>query len=148
MKKTLLSLCLLALLSGSAWAQDVTQAITINGEPVEKTAVQLAFSGDNVTLTYSDQSTQTADMGVVSITFSTSTGIGSLTAFEYKGLVDGWMSLGGLAAGTQVAIYDAAGHQLFAGKATGTEMQVDAASLQSGVYVLRVGNQAVKFLKQ
>lgn len=148
MKKTFFTLCLMALLGGTTHAQEITQTITINGETVEQTAVQLAFSGDNVTLTYADRTTQTADMATVSITFNTSTGIGAISAFEYRGLVDGQMNISGLNAGTQVCVYDNAGRQLFSQQATGSSMQMDATTLAPGVYVLRVGQQTVKFLKK
>ena len=61
------------LLSFVAVADDV-QTVTIGDAPVDKTVRQITFSGDDITLLFSDNSTQTADMDdEVKITFKLST---------------------------------------------------------------------------
>ena len=60
MKKTFLAFgCLL--MSLEVLADDV-QTVTIDGTTVNKTVTQITFSGDDVILHFSDNSTQTADM--------------------------------------------------------------------------------------
>ena len=60
MKKTFLAFgCLL--MSLGALADDV-QTVTIGGTTVNKTVTQITFSGDDVILHFSDNSTQTADI--------------------------------------------------------------------------------------
>ena len=69
MKKTicLFTLCLLGL---TAAAEDGTrQTVTVNGTIVDKTVKKITFSGDDVVLNFTDDSSQTADMEQVSISF-------------------------------------------------------------------------------
>lgn len=58
---------------GTAFA-DTEQTVTVNGATIGKFVTQLTFSGDNVTLTFDDSSTQTVDMSLVniSLTYGTS----------------------------------------------------------------------------
>ncbi len=68
MRRTFTLLILLATLSTIAKA-DSKETVTINGKAVNKSATHLTFSGDEVSLTFSDGSTQTADISEVSIDF-------------------------------------------------------------------------------
>lgn len=68
-KKQLLILAVGALTSLSASA-DINEELTINGQPVEKFVTQIAFEGDNVVLTFDDQSQQKEDMATVVINLS------------------------------------------------------------------------------
>lgn len=68
-KKQLLILAAGALTSLSASA-DTNEELTINGQPVEKFVTQIAFEGDNVVLTFDDQSQQKEDMATVVINLS------------------------------------------------------------------------------
>ena len=68
-KKQLLILAVGALTSLSASA-DTNEELTINGQPVEKFVTQIAFEGDNVVLTFDDQSQQKEDMATVVINLS------------------------------------------------------------------------------
>lgn len=50
---------------------DNKQTVTIGGSTVEgKTVTEITFDGDNVTLKFSDNSTQTEDMSLVKLAFT------------------------------------------------------------------------------
>jgi len=49
---------------------DNKQTITVNGSTVDKTVKEITFDGDNVTLVYSDETTQTEDMSLVKLAFA------------------------------------------------------------------------------
>lgn len=49
---------------------DTWETILVNGSSVDKTATRLTFNGDEVTLSYDDGSTQTADLSTVNIAFN------------------------------------------------------------------------------
>ena len=49
---------------------DNRQTVTINGQTVGTTVKEITFNGDNVTLLFSDDSTQTEDMSLVQLAFS------------------------------------------------------------------------------
>lgn len=44
---------------------DNKQTVTIDGSQVSKTVKEITFNGDNVTLTYDDETTETQDMSLV-----------------------------------------------------------------------------------
>ena len=74
MKRKTLLFSLLMLLSGGSVLADSQQTVTINGAPVDKFVSKLTFSGDQVTLIFDDNSSQTEDLSLVSIglTYGTS----------------------------------------------------------------------------
>jgi len=82
MKKLLISQMFVLCLCSNAMAE-TTQTVTVNGSPIDKQVTQLTFSGDNVTLLFNDNSSQTEDMSLVNIMFSyTATGINNILATE------------------------------------------------------------------
>ena len=58
-----------ALFSTYVWA-DNKQTVTINGQSVNKTVTEITFNGDNLTLTYSDGTSEESDMSFVKLAFS------------------------------------------------------------------------------
>lgn len=69
MKKTRLILSMLALLNaGNTLAEDA-MTVTINGQPVKENIQNIAFSGDNAIITFSNETTQTVDMDQLCVTF-------------------------------------------------------------------------------
>lgn len=68
MRRSIILFTLLVTLSAIAKA-DSKETVTINGTAANKNITHISFSGDNITLTYSDGATQTADMPMVTIDF-------------------------------------------------------------------------------
>ena len=147
MKKIVTLLLSLFLTVGTAFA-DNSQVVIINGQKVEKFATKITFSGDNAIVTFSDGTTDTADMSNVVIHLNVSTDISKVQTFNFNGLIGDELHLSNIAEGTAVTIYDATGKVLQQVKATDTTLSLNTASLKNGVYVLKAGNQIVKFLKK
>lgn len=88
MKNKALFAFLPAMLSGSVACADTGQTVRVNGSEIDKFVTELTFSGDNVTMTFSD-GTQTEDMSLVTIdltyTDDTTTGV---YEFENKNTQD------------------------------------------------------------
>lgn len=147
MKKIVTLLLSLFLTVGTAFA-DNSQVVIINGQEVEKFATKITFSGDNAIVTFSDGTTDTADMSNVVIYLNVSTDISKVQTFNYNGIIGDDIRLSNIAEGTTVTIYDATGKVLQQVKATDTTLSLNTASLKNGVYVLKAGNQIVKFLKK
>ena len=141
-------LTLLLCLSTTLWV-NAQQEIIINGQPVEKTVVQLTFSGDNVILHFNDNSTQTTDMGDVTIRLfdNGTTDIRQLQTFRVKQPVDGRLVIEGVAAGIPVFIYDTTGKMIQRTIATEDITILDISSLKRGIYLLKTGKQIIKFIK-
>ena len=145
MKKLLFLFSAALLMLASPIKAVTTQTLIINGEPVEKVVTKITFNGDLAVLTFSDATEISEDMGNVILQFSSApTSIKDIAVFQMNKAVDGELNIEGLPAGTQVVIFDASGKQLMATMAT----QINVSSLKSGVYVLKAGNQIVKFVKQ
>lgn len=147
MKKIVTLLLSLFLTVGTAFA-DNSQVVIINGQEVEKFATKITFSGDNAIVTFSDGTTDTADMSNVVIYLNVSTDISKVQTFNYNGIIGDDIRLSNIAEETTVTIYDATGKVLQQVKATDTTLSLNTASLKNGVYVLKAGNQIVKFLKK
>ena len=91
------------------------QTLVINGEKVEKVVARITFEGDNVVLTFSDQTAQTADMENVKLSFTPEdlTAIGTI-----RNAVNKTFSIEGLEPGTEIIIYTTDGEQVFTIRAT------------------------------
>lgn len=49
---------------------DNTQTVVVDGTTINKNVTRLTFSGDDVVMTFADNTSQTADMSLVSISFT------------------------------------------------------------------------------
>lgn len=150
MKKQFLALCLAVGLAVPTMAAVAIagQTITINGQTVEKEATELTFSGDNVVLHFSDGSTQSADMSTVSISFDPTTGIDEISTFTLKGATEGVLNISGLKPGMKLQVYDASGRMVANSKSVAESTVVDLSNMKGGVYILRAGNNVIKFVKR
>ena len=151
MEKRLL-LCLLLLIGfGTNAVAQTQQTVTVNGQTVEKTVVQITFDKDQVVLHFSDGLTQTADMDDVSIAFSPSDAesISSLlsNAFIFHGVVNGQLTIGNLQEGTHLTIFNANGQRMMSAQSTGGTTTLQVSQLPTGTYILKAGSQYVKFQK-
>jgi hypothetical protein len=68
--------------------------------------------------------------------------------FHVKGHVRDVLYIEGITPGAEIGIYAANGAQKYLGKSNGKNSSVDVSRLSRGVYLLRVGRQAVKFIKE
>ena len=134
-------LCLMTVIPANA---AVRQTITVNGETIEKTVAKVTFEGDDLVLHFSDETTLKADMAVVTIAFDASSGISTVLIGEMRRLVDDQLVLGNVPQGAKAILFDAAGKQLL----TTTDSTIDMHRMKSGVYMLKVGSQIVKFMKR
>lgn len=109
MKKLLAILCT-ALATGSAKA-DTVQTLTVCGQTVEQRVVAFTFEGDQVTITFDNNSTRTEDMNNVGL------------AIQYRGEADG--------------IYSTSAERMPSGplyNLNGQRMQTDR-PLSKGIYI-------------
>lgn len=118
MKKLLIIYLFVMSLCANAMAE-TTQTVTINGTTVNKSVTQLRFIGDNVTLLFDDNSSQTEDMSFVNISFSYTTGIDNVQVSEKS---------------KDVKVYSISGQ--YVGNTT--------AGLQKGIYIVNGKKIAVK----
>ena len=107
-----------------------------------------SFDGDNVILHFNDGTQLSADMASVIINFGTTTGIDNIQAFNLKGTVGGILNLTGITPGQTIQIYDISGKKILETKVSVESQNVDISSAKAGAYILRTGNNVVKFIKK
>ena len=145
MKKILFLISAFMMMCTSSIKADTTQTLIINGDVVEKIVTKITFEGDNAVLTFSDETNISEDMGNVILRFSSSpTSIKNVEAFQLNNVVGDNLDINGLAAGTKVTIYDASGKDVI----TTNGSNINVSGLKPGIYILKAGNQIVKFIKK
>ena len=145
MKKLLLLFSAIMLMLVSPVKAGTTQTLIINGEVVEKVVTKITFEGDLAVLTFADETFISEDMGNVIMQFTSSpTSIKNVEAFKLNKAVGDNMEIDGLVEGTQVQVFDATGKQVI----VTNDPTINVSSLKPGMYILKAGNQIVKFAKK
>ena len=122
-----------------------TQTLIINGEVVEKVVTKITFEGDLAVLTFADETVVSEDMGNVIMRFMSSpTSIKNVEAFQLNKAVGDNLEIDGLVEGTQVQVFDASGKQVI----VTYDSTINVSSLKPGMYILKAGNQIIKFAKK
>lgn len=125
------------------------QTVTVNGEVLTgKTVNTMTFSGNDVTLVFTDNTTETYDMELVKVFFGTNTGINDISIASKYFFVSSELVVDGISAGTTVSIFDMGGKMVAGKKSDGNIVRISIDSLQSGVYVMSAGSTVVKFIKK
>lgn len=145
MKKLLLLFSAIMLMLVSPVKAGTTQTLIINGEVVEKVVTKITFEGDLAVLTFADETVVSEDMGNVIMRFMSSpTSIKNVEAFQLNKAVGDNLEIDGLVEGTQVQVFDASGKQAI----VTNDPTINVSSLKPGMYILKAGNQIVKFAKK
>ena len=151
MKRKLLTTLLLASsFFVTSWAED-NQTVTINGRTIEMTVVSMSFNGDQVILSFSDQTSMTIDMSTLHITLPSGfpTDISQMEAYQLANSIEnGVLRIKNLKAKMPISIFNAKGLEVVRAVAHEKETLIDMTRQPSGVYLLRAGNQIVKFVKR
>jgi len=143
MKRFLVAAGLLLIGGVSAIA---AQLLTINGETVEKTVTRITFDGDNVVLHFGDE-TSSHDMESVLLQFKKTDDIANIQTGFVTGLVGDMLFVEGIESGAHLEVYSIQGMLCTEVVAAGNSAEIDMSGFNAGVYILRVGNQVVKFVK-
>lgn len=151
MKKLLLFVAML-LAVGSSRADGVFK---VNGENIQKTPtfITLDYSrAGYIQVQFSDSSVVSYNMNLVEFYPNEVNAIQNTMKegafFHVKGHVRDILHLEGITPGAEIGIYAANGAQKYLGKSNGKNTSVDVSRLSRRVYLLRVGRQAVKFIKE
>lgn len=136
----------------SSWAGGVFK---VNGEVIKKTPTLITMDYSqigNILVQFSDSSVVSYNMNLVEFYTDEANSIQNTMKegpfFHIKGRVGDVLHLEGITPGAEIGIYAANGAQKYLGKSDGENTSVDVSRLGRGVYVLRVGRQAVKFIKE
>lgn len=148
MKKKISILASLVI-AGSSMAALANAVFTVNGQKVEKAVAHLTFDGDNVNLNYADQTSESHDLEALAIKFDDSlTAVGSLNFSKLSVTVGSTLEINGIEPGTQLSVYDVNGRMIASQVAADSYEVIDLSAAPAGVYILRAGNEIVKFVKR
>ena len=130
----------------------------VNGEVITKTPTLITLDYSqigNILVQFSDGSVVSYNMNLVEFYPNEVSSVSSIQNtmkegpfFYIKGHVRDVLHLEGVTPGAEIGIYSANGAQKYLGKSNGKDTSVDVSRLGRGVYILRVGRQAVKFIKE
>lgn len=144
-KKTLTTLLLMAL----TFSANADNEVLINGNKMEKDAAKLEFDGDKATIGYSDGSTFNYDMEEVEIYFTlTSSAKNAANFLKLNSVVTDEMQISGLNGSEKLEVRNTLGETLLSHKANAESVTLDLRTLSKGVYLLKLDNQSVKFIKK
>lgn len=154
MKRKLLSVLVL-LLSVTVQAQS-DGLLTINGEIVKKDPVAITLDYEemgNVIVEFTDGAKVSCNMNRLEILPNGLSAIRQVEVakegfFVIKGAVRDELRVEGAKPGADVMIYSAGGTLLMKDKTSSSQYVADVSRLQRGVYLLQIGKQTVKFIKQ
>ena len=151
MKRLILNALAVICMGINCNAQD-KQTIIVNGEKLEgKNVVSITFDGDDANLLLSDNSTLNINMEKVEILFNAnSTGIEELrtSVFNYNGIVDDYLVIGGITPFTAIAIYDSTGRLRTRVNADSGATSVYVGNLGKGIFTAKAGKHVIKFAKK
>lgn len=151
MKRLILNALAVICMGINSNAQD-KQTIIVNGEKLEgKNVVSITFDGDDANLLLSDNSTLNINMEKVEILFNAnSTGIEELrtSVFNYNGIVDDYLVIGGITPFTAIAIYDSAGRLRNRVNADSGATSIYVGNLGKGIFTAKAGKHVIKFAKK
>lgn len=151
MKRLILNALAVICMGINCNAQD-KQTIIVNGEKLEgKNVVSITFDGDDANLLLSDNSTLNINMEKVEILFNAnSTGIEELrtNVFNYNGIVDDYLVIGGITPFTAIAIYDSAGRLRNRVNADSGATSIYVGNLGKGIFTAKAGKHVIKFAKR
>ena len=125
--------------------------LMVNGEMAERSNLaEITFVGDDLELKYADGSSFKLDMESVEVKFSATSGINAATAniCSIGSSVDDHIYLKNIEKGSVIQIIRTDGIVLYSAIANGSEMTINTDKLTPSPYLLKVGNQIVKFLKK
>ena len=152
MRKIVLFLVLLLAISNSR-ADGVFKV----NEEIEKTPTLITLDKSQtgyIQVKFRDGSVVSYNMNLVEFypDYNIATSIQNTTKeevfFHIEGRVRDVLHLEGITPGAEIGIYSANGAQKYRGKSNSENMSIDVSNLSQGVYILRVGRQAVKFIKE
>ena len=144
-KKTLSTLLLMAV----TLCAGASNEVLINGNKAEKDAAKLEFDGDKAKVEYSDGSTFNYDMEEVEILFTTTSSQNTVANFlKLNSVVTDELQISGLNGGENLLVCNTLGETLVSRKADCESVTIDLKGLSKGVYLLKIDNQSIKFLKK
>ena len=124
--------------------------ITINNNEIEKIPYKIEAVGIYLKVTFDDNSSIMSRMDDTIVRIDDPSGIKSVGIpeyYSYKNEVGDIVKIDGLKNGDNILLYSGKGVMLSSSRSDGNSLTLDMSKYASGIYVLKINNKSIKFIK-
>lgn len=125
--------------------------LVINNKEVEKASYRIEAVGTYLKFTFEDATFVLGKMNDTLIFFDDETGVDSVVMpcfYNVKEEIHGILKIEGVPIGERITIYSANGNQQYSAFCHESSVSIDIGNFPKGVYIIRVNEQSIKFIKK
>lgn len=120
----------------------------VNGNEITTTVESMTFDGDNAILHFSNGTQNSYDMSTVEVLFPAISTLVDNSIYILNRMVHDELIIENCAGNQLVCIYDMAGRLMHQMRSEEGGFSINVNDLNTGVYILKIGTESVKFIKQ
>lgn len=139
---------LFILLAGFWCTASGSPSFKVNGSEISTIVVSITFDGDNAVLNFSDGTQSSHDMSTLEILFPEISTLIESNSYILSQMVHDQLVIDNCAGNQLVCIFDMAGRLMHQMRSEEGMFSIDVNHMNAGVYILKIGNESVKFIKQ
>lgn len=139
---------LFILLAGFWCTASGSPSFKVNGSEISTIVVSITFDGDNAVLNFSDGTQSSHDMSTLEILFPEISTLIESNSYILSQMVHDQLVIDNCAGNQLVCIFDMAGRLMHQMRSEEGIFSIDVNHINAGVYILKIGNESVKFIKQ
>lgn len=139
---------LFILLAGFWCTASGSPSFKVNGSEISTIVVSITFDGDNAVLNFSDGTQSSHDMSTLEILFPEISTLIESNSYILSQMVHDQLVIDNCAGNQLVCIFDMAGRLMHQMRSEEGMFSIDVKHMNAGVYILKIGNEAVRFIKQ
>lgn len=136
------------LLAGLCYTASGNPSFKVNGNEISTIVVSITFDGDNAVLNFSDGTQSSHDMSTLEILFPEISTLIESNSYILSQMVHDQLVIDNCAGNQLVCIFDMAGRLMHQMRSEEGMFSIDVNHMNAGVYILKIGNEAVRFIKQ
>lgn len=139
---------LFILLAGFWCTASGSPSFKVNGSEISTIVVSITFDGDNAVLNFSDGTQSSHDMSTLEILFPEISTLIESNSYILSQMVHDQLIIENCTGNQLVCIFDMAGRLMHQMRSEEGMFSIDVNHMNAGVYILKIGNEAVRFIKQ
>lgn len=139
---------LFILLAGFWCTASGSPSFKVNGSEISTIVESITFDGDNAILHFSDGTQSSHDMSTLEILFPEISTLIESNSYILSQMVHDQLVIDNCAGNQLVCIFDMAGRLMHQMRSEEGMFSIDVNHMNAGVYILKIGNEAVRFIKQ
>lgn len=136
------------LLAGLCYTASGSPSFKVNGTEISTVVESITFDGDNAILHFSDGTQSSHDMSTLEILFPEISTLIESNSYILSQMVHDQLVIDNCAGNQLVCIFDMSGRLMHQTRSEEGMFSIDVNHMNAGVYILKIGNEAVKFIKQ